>query len=157
MHVMNRWGRALVVLFALCAWSAGARASCSASAQSVPFGSYNPFTLSATDASGNVNVSCTGISLLVSYTIKLSTGSSGSFANRTMTLGATDLNYNLYTNLLRVSVWGDGTGSSFTITDGYLITLGTVAKDYPVYGRLFAQQNVAAGTYSDTILVTVNY
>ena len=138
-------------------WSAGAQAACSASSQSVPFGSYNPFTLTATDASGNVNVSCTGIGILFSYNIKLSTGASGSFANRTLKLGGASLNYNLYTSVLRVSVWGDGSGGSFTITDGYLISVGTVSRDYPVYGRLFAQQNVAAGAYTDTILVTVDY
>ena len=156
---MLKMKRCVLMLFLLMAggWSWNVQAACSASAQSVPFGNYNPFSLTATDATGTVTVTCTGISLLVSYTIKLSTGTSGSFTTRTMKLGGTSFNYNLYTNALRVTVWGDSTGGSFTITDGYLITLGTVNRDYSVYGRLFAQQNVAPGLYSDTILVTVEY
>ncbi|HVT35487.1 MAG TPA: spore coat U domain-containing protein [Nevskiaceae bacterium] len=149
--------RAALLLACLCAVQPDSWASCSASSQSVPFPGYNPFDLTADDATGNVHVSCTGIGLLVSYHISLSTGASGSFTTRTMKQASATLNYNLYTNLLRVTIWGDGSGSSSKVDDGYLIQLGTIDRDYTVYGRVFAQQNAAPGPYSDTILVTVDY
>ena len=58
---------------------------------------------------------------------------------------------------LNTTVWGDGTGGSSKLTDGYLLGLITVIKTYTVYGRIPARQNIPAGAYADTITVTVNY
>ncbi len=132
---------------------------CTTLALPLSFGSYDPFSVVPVDSTGQVSVSCTGglVSVQVNYTIRLSAGSSGSFATRYMVQGANHLNYNLYTNSSRSIVWGDGTGGTSTVTDGYLVGLLTVTRDYPVYGRLPAQQNVMPGLYTDTIVVTVDY
>lgn len=149
------WAGVLCLL--LSAGSAQAQ-TCTTSATTTNFGGYNPTDLLALDGSGNVQVSCTGlISLLVSYTIQLSSGASGSFATRTLSNGTHALGYNLYTNVARITVWGDGSGSTFTVTDGYLIAIAPTVRNYPVYGRIAAGQNVPPGAYSDTITVTVNY
>lgn len=157
-----RWFGAVLLL---CAALGGARdalalADCTVSASSVDYGTYDVFNLSDADAAGNVRVSCSLlglISLLVNYDILLSTGLSGSYAPRKMYNGSNVLTYNLYTTSSRTTVWGDGTGGTSFINDGYLLGLLTVTLDYPVYGRLPAQQDVPAGLYSDTITVTVNY
>jgi len=153
-----------VFILALCAvlWTgrAGALAVCSVSAGGVAFGIYDPSAFSPLDRTGNVRVSCSLLGLaglLVSYDILLSTGDSGSYAQRRMPGEGYALDYNLYTDNLRTKVWGDGSGSTSVVSDGYLLELLPQARDYPVYGRIPAGQNLPAGSYGDTITVTVNY
>jgi spore coat protein U-like protein len=132
--------------------------TCTIQASAVNFGSYDPFTSAPTDATGTVSVTCEApASVLVSYTMLLSPGGSGSYASRTLASGSYTLNYNLYTSAAHAAVWGDGSAGTSTISDGYLLNVGSVTRDYPVYGRILAAQNAAVGTYSDTITVTVNY
>lgn len=137
----------------------GAEAACTASTQPVSFGAYSPQDVAATDSTGQVSVACTGglVSALVNYTIRLSPGSAGSYAPRRMLQGANALAYNLYTHALRTTVWGDGSAGTAVVTDGYLLGILTVTRNYPVYGRLPARQNVVAGAFADSIVVTVEY
>jgi spore coat protein U-like protein len=141
------------------AWAASV-ASCSVSATSVAFGAYDPTSSVAVTPTGSVSVSCqliSGISLLVAYTITLSTGS-GSYTARKMIGTATPLSYNLYLNSAMTQVWGDGvTGGSVSKSDGYLLGLGTVSNSYTVYAKLPAQQLVSAGSYADSIIVSTSY
>lgn len=137
-----------------------AAANCSVSATVLAFGSYNPFSATPRDSTGTVTVSCTLgglLSLLVSYEIKLSTGGSGSFSPRRMSSGANTLNYNLYTTSGRTTVWGNGSGGTGTVSDGYLLGLGTTVRNYTVHGRVPALQNARVGGYLDSITVTVEY
>lgn len=133
--------------------------TCTVSATGVTFSNYDPSSL--LDGTGNITVICTGlISVSVNYTISLSTGSSGSYSARQMTSGGYVLQYNLYTAPSRSDVdqiWGDGSGVSSVVSDGYSLALLIVTRNYPVYGRIPAGQNVAAGLYGDTITVTVVY
>jgi spore coat protein U-like protein len=135
--------------------------TCSVSATPVGFGVYDPFGSSPSDSSGTITVSCTGLvlSVAVSYDILLNKGLyASSFLPRQMASGANRLNYNLYTDSARTIVWGDGTGGTSFVSDGYLLGLFTVNRDYTVYGRIPASQTgVHTGDYSDTITVTVNY
>jgi len=133
--------------------------SCSVSATAVNFGVYNPLSGTATDATGTVSVTCgvTLIGLFASWTVKLSQGSSGSFATRQLTSGASTLSYNLYTNAARTSIWGDGTGGTAVISDTQLLIVGSNTNNYTAYGRVPAGQDRAAGTYNDTIIVTLVY
>lgn len=154
-------GVAAVLAFAAAYTSpALAVATCTVSATTVAFGSYNPFSSSPQDSTGDIAVSCTvgGIlSLLVSYDISLSSGGSGAYATRRMSSGANTLSYNLYTSSGRTTVWGNGTGSTAIVSDGYLLGVGTTVRHYTVYGRAPALQNVRSGAYLDSITVTVDY
>ena len=157
---MRRWkGLAAVLLTAVLPLKLEAVTLCTTVALSVDFGSYNPFSAAPLDSTGQVGVSCTGgaISALVNYTIRLSTGSSGGFSARRMAHGASHLDYNLYTNSSRSIVWGDGAGGTSSVTDSYTVGLLTVTRNYPVYARVPAQQNVMPGLYADTIVITVDY
>ncbi len=132
--------------------------TCTATAGSTNFGSYNPLSAAPADSVGTISVTCTNLlSLLVGYTIQLSTGLSTTYAAREMANGAYRLQYNLYTGPGRTVIWGDGTGGSATVSDGYLLLLLSTTIDYSVYGRIPAGQNVAVGTYADTIVVSVIY
>jgi spore coat protein U-like protein len=146
-------GLALMVL------STAARAvSCNVSATSVAFGSYNVFNASPLNATGTITVHCTNLlALLVNYNIKLSKGLSGSYAPRQMANGANRLNYNLYTDATRLTVWGDGSGGTSFVSNSLLAVVLGVTVNHTVYGRVLALQNVAVGSYSDNITVTLTF
>jgi spore coat protein U-like protein len=140
--------------------AAYAVAECVALASPVSFGAYSPFDAAPVTSSGTLSVRCSLLGLLsldVQYTIQLGPGTSGSYAGRSLVQGARVLSYNLYTDFARTTVWGNGGAGTATVTDGYSLGLLTTTREYPVYGRIPAGQNVPAGTYSDTILVTIDY
>jgi spore coat protein U-like protein len=118
------------------------------------------FGLYAPSATGNLFVSSTisldcgllSLDLLPSFTLALSAGNAGTPSARYMLMGASRLNYNLYTTAAHTTVWDD---SANTQSYSALLNLGTVS--YTAYGAVFAGQYVPAGTYNDTITVTVNY
>lgn len=122
------------------------------------FAPYNPGAASPVDGTGTVTVTCTAtVSISVSYSIALGTGTAGSFTPRRMTAGTGTLDYNLYTSAARTTVWGDGSGGTGTVADGYTLELLSVTRNYTVHGRIPALQNVAPGAYADTLFVTVTY
>lgn len=133
-------------------------AACTVSvSQAVAFGSYNPFGLTAVDTTGTINLSCSGLVSLYLYDISLNQGSWGTFSQRNMANGSNRLGYNLYTNTARTTVWGDGTSGTSTQGGTCLIVLGSCSVNLTVYARLPASQNVATGSYADSVTVTVNY
>lgn len=160
---MSAFAVRVALALALVALPLPARAllvSCTTSASGVAFGSYLPFSASPLDSTGTVTVTCTPLllGLLVNYSIALSPGTSGSYASRTMLAGSSPLHYQLYTNAARSTVWGNGSGGTAVVSDGYTIALLLpVTRNYTVYGRVPALQAVAPGSYVDTIVVTVSY
>lgn len=134
-------------------------ATCTVAATNVAFGAYNRLSPTPLDAAGNIQVTCSGLAgLLINYQIQLSPGGSGSYSPRAMVSGPGSLAYNLYTNAARTSIWGNGSGGTVTVNDGVLLQLlSPIVRNYPLYGRVPASQNVPAGAYSDTITVTVIY
>ncbi|WP_194270556.1 Csu type fimbrial protein [Glaciimonas soli] len=132
-------------------------ADCSVAATGISFGPYaSPGTTGITNPGGNVAVTCNGLGLLVSYTITLSAGN-GTFANRLLKLGSNTITYNVYSNSTYTQIWGDGTSGTSTISDSYILSLGSVVRNYPAYGSIPGGQNKPAGTYSDTLTVTITY
>lgn len=126
--------------------AAPAAADCTASTQAVSFGSYNTLSSAALDGVGNVHVNCVGEVL---FTVTLSAGN-GTIQNRLMLNGTEQLGYNLYTDSARLFIWGDGVnGSSVSFTGS--------SADLAVYGRIPGLQNVRAGSYTDTVVVTVTF
>ena len=132
--------------------------SCSTSAQAVAFGNYDPLSALPTDSTGQVTVTCSNlVSLFVNYTVALSTGVSGTYSSRQLASGANRLNYNLYTDVTHLLVWGDGTSGTSQISAGFLAVILGVSANHTVYGRIPARQTAAVGSYSDTITVTVTF
>jgi spore coat protein U-like protein len=133
--------------------------SCTVAATTVNFATYNPQSATTDDAVGTVTVTCsvTLLGLLESWTIALSTGGSGTFANRQMSSAGHHLTYNLYTNATRTTVWGDGTAGTSVVSDSRLLSVGTNNYSYSVYGRVPIAQDRPPGTYVDGITVTLNY
>ena len=67
----------------------------------------------------------------------------------------TELDYNLYLDATRRSIWGSGQG----YTEAYVDS--KPPKDTPVtvvvYGRIFRNQDVPAGQYSDVVIATIHF
>lgn len=141
-------------------------ATCNVSATPLAFGSYASPGGVQTDSSSTLTVSCTPERILlctIGYTVSLSAGGAGSYAPRKLDSGGNRLDYNLYTSATRSTVWGDGTGGTSTvsssITSGLLglLLCDEASKNHTVYARIPAAQSVPAGSYADTIVVTVTY
>ncbi len=126
-------------------------ATCSVSATDLSFGNYDPVSVSDLDATNTVTVNCTDGT---SYDIGLDAGTGGgaTVATRKLTNAGNTLDYTLYQDAPRTTVWGN-TVSTDTVND----TASSVAANHTVYGRIASRQNVPAALYSDTITVTVTY
>jgi spore coat protein U-like protein len=143
-------------VLALCVFAvseATAAPTCTISATSVNFGSYNVFTGSATDSTGTVTINCNGSAHNV--VVALSKGASATYNPRTMVKGSEVLSYNLFQDAARTSIWGDGTGGTATYTDANPANNTNVVLT--VYGRVPAGQDVSAGAYSDTVSAVINF
>ena len=160
----RRLAVAAVLACLLCGATSAAHAavSCSASATGPAFGVYSPTASLATTATGTVTVTCSllnGGATTVNLTVSLNSGSSGSFGSRTMQSGTSQLKYNIYRSPAYLQIWGDGTGGSYYSTSSIALshTTRTASSSGTMYGQVPAGQDVAPGTYLDTITVTVNY
>jgi spore coat protein U-like protein len=139
--------------------------TCSVSSAGLAFGSYDVFAAGATGGNATVNITCSqdptdkGADKLQPYVVSLSTGSSGSFVQRTMKNGTNALGYNVYTSNAYSVVWGDGTGSTGTQSGTAVINNGhpVATNSFTAYGRIPALQDVAVGPYSDNITMTITW
>lgn len=145
-------------------WSPVALAviDCSTTVPSLAFGTYDPTLASPTDITTSMTVTCTrGVleSWTVSYSVELSTGSSGTYASRRMNAGAARLNYNVYTNASRSQVWGNGTSSTGVLSTTMNFNFFQFSKSatHTAYGRMPAGQNANPGSYGDNLVVTLTF
>jgi spore coat protein U-like protein len=144
----------LMITLVLIAGAVEARAaSCTiASVAGVALGTYDVFDAAPVDSTGTITYECTGVVETDTVQITVSTGGGGTFSPRAMSAGAETLSYNLYLDAARTVLWGDGTAG--TSTYGPLQPAeGQTAVT--VFGRVPAGQDVAAGSYSDTVVITV--
>lgn len=128
-------------------------ANCTVSTSPLNFGSVDTLSASPVDGSGAITVTCTnGTGWTAAANV--GTGTGATFASRRMSQGVNLLSYSLYTDAGRTSVWGDGSGTTFTVGN-----TGTgSAQPVTIYGRIPGSQgSVPAGAYADTVSVTVTY
>ncbi|WP_095012318.1 spore coat U domain-containing protein [Tsuneonella mangrovi] len=121
--------------------------ACSVTAQPLDFGSTTSLAV-AIDSTSPTTVNCTpgaAYSVFVDYG-----ANAGATTQRELKSVAGDLiSYDIYSDSARTTAWtpsagttgvGDGTNQAITL-----------------YGRVPAQAAVPAGTYSDSVVVSVNY
>jgi spore coat protein U-like protein len=132
----------------------GARAAqCGVSATTLRFGVYQAVSPAPTDTTGSVQITCQGS--VDAFGIAISTGLSGSYAQRQMLGLGGLLAYQMYLDSARATVWGDGTRGT-SIATGALPHGGGSVR-YTVYGRIPASQRMRPGVYLDLIIVTVSW
>jgi spore coat protein U-like protein len=126
--------------------------ACTVSATNMDFGTQGTLA-NAIDTTSTINVTCTN---LTPYTVAISQGSMGtSVSNRKMKITASGLeavSYMLYRNSGRTLNWGNTNGIDTMPGVGN----GTL-QPITVYGRVPSQASVTAGTYTDTLTVTLTY
>ncbi|HUP91869.1 MAG TPA: spore coat U domain-containing protein [Solimonas sp.] len=125
---------------------------CTVTASTLAFGTYNPIAATNLDGTSTVGVLCT---LNTPYNVRLAAGTNGSSvtARKMIRASGTELmSYSLFRDSSRSQNWGvtDNTDTSNGTGSGLL-------QNITVYGRIPASENVPAGSYSDSVLVTVNY
>lgn len=124
---------------------------CSVSATGVAFGNYDVLNASPLDSTGSVTYQCNSLRIV---RVDLSQGSSGSYNLRQMRRGAEILNYNLFLEAARTTIWGNGSGSTGRVT---AIVFPGIPRTSTVYGRVLPLQNAVVGLYSDSLVVTVSF
>ncbi len=126
-------------------------ASCDVEAPDLAFGSYNPVSTSPLDASVSVSLICTnGANYDLSVGAGLGVGAT--IGARLMTSGLNTLAYALYRDASHTQLWGVTAGSN-TLTG----TGSGTTQSHTIYGRVPALQTAPAGSYTDTVTVTVSY
>jgi spore coat protein U-like protein len=142
--------------------SATVNANCSITTAPVAFGTaYDTVTGTAVTSTGTVTIACTKGA---ASTITLGAGGFHDGTTRRMTDGAgtpTFLSYELYQqpnntpgtacNYTAPTVWTAAAGGIFTPANAP----SKVARTYNVCGRIVANQDVPAATYTDIVVATV--
>lgn len=139
--------------------SASVANNCTISASGVNFGSYDPLAATDTDSTGSVTITCTKGT---TASVTLDTGANASGVTRRMTDGSGGyLTYELYhpanttpgAGADYTTVWGTAGPNVFSPA----AAPSKAARTFTVSGRISAGQDVASGTYNDTVQAVVNF
>ena len=127
---------------------------CGVRVNPINFGVYEPLTPVHLDVIGQIQVRCQAQP--GTFSVSIGPGTSGDqLARRLSAGGGNVLFYNLFRDAARTQVWGDGTPPTFVVT-GSRTTAGRPSVfNYPIYGRVFANQAPEPGLYSDNLVITV--
>lgn len=133
--------------------AAHVNAACALSASNtLDFTAYDPTSATDNTASGTFTMTCTkhaNATVLLGEGANKGGGSTAAAPIRNMTDGTDTLGYQLYSDAGRTQVWENQTGVPET---------GTGAEQtITVYGKIAALQAVGAGTYADTVVITLNF
>jgi spore coat protein U-like protein len=135
--------------------TANVATQCNVSAADLNFGTVDPLGANV-DQTTTVTVRCTKNT---PYTIGLNAGTTtgATLAQRLMANGSDTMNYNLYTDAGRTTVWGNSAAAP-TWVSGTGAGMGS-PQVLTVYGRVpSGQTNLAVGSFAETaITVTVTY
>jgi spore coat protein U-like protein len=124
---------------------------CGVSATNLAFGNYDASSGTPNDASSTVTATCTN-GETYDVGLDVGTGAGATYAVRRMTNGGNTLDYSLYQDAARTTVWGETIGVDTVAGVG-----NGAAQNLTVYGRIPINQYVASGAYTDTITVTLTY
>lgn len=133
--------------------------SCDVVVPDIKFDDFVPLGGAQHNGEGTVTIDCTGlIELSPSIAVKINGGTYGTISQRKMRSAAANLlNYNLFTTTGRTTIWGDGTtGSSVTVSGG-LLSLGHWTVSRTIFGRVDPLATTPPGSYSDTVVVRIDW
>lgn len=135
---------------------------CTGSSGSMSLGTYIGDTNTPVDSIGTFALRCTRSGGPQNVTVTMAIGASGnngSIANRVLRTASWPdlLPYNLYRDASRLSVWGETAGVDTMAVALSIPNNATSTATFTIYGRIPGLQNVHAGTYGDTLTVTISY
>jgi spore coat protein U-like protein len=135
--------------------SATVSKNCTITTAPVNFGAYDSVSTNATaplDGRGTITVKCTK-GAVAKVGLNAGLNAQGGTIRR-MTQGATDtLAYELYKDSGHATIWGNTADTALDIP----AATSQVPRDFPVYGRVAQAQEAAVGSYTDTVVATVNF
>ena len=134
--------------------SATVRRNCTITTAPLGFGSYDPVVAHATtplDATATLTIACT---MGTPARIGLDGGSNAVASQRRLANSSSAyMNYQMFLDSSYATVWGSETTNQ--------LDAGTapskVPRDFPVYGRIPAGQDVPIGPFNDSVVATVNF
>lgn len=137
--------------------TAQVQSNCEVTASDLAFGQYIPGA-GAVESESNISVRCSNGT---PYTVALNGGTTegGSIAQRLMTSGDGSLEYNLFLDDARTSLWGDGTTGDVLagVGEGLNPANAQIATVYGFVPESAANQAAKPGSYSDVVTVTVAF
>ncbi len=126
---------------------------CDVDSAALTFGLYDPSSTSPTDGVGTVDLKCTSLATATPNGANVALSISPA-SNRKMLSNGYALNYGIYSNAARSANWGDGSAAPMLST-GAMQANESKSLRFTLYGRIPPLQNIAAGTYSDALLITI--
>lgn len=127
---------------------------CTISAQPLAFGEYDPVQANATaplDGQSTLTVACTKGTAI---SIGMDPGANAQGTVRRMASGTADfLTYEAYKDSSHTQRWGDSAGDRYDAG----VAPSRDPRQFIVYGRIAGGQDIAEGSFQDTILVTVQF
>jgi spore coat protein U-like protein len=129
--------------------SATVQGSCSVSADPLPFPAYDPTAPDQTQGLTQLRYTCaTGLNPVISLS---GVNGAGDGTHYDLANGVNHLFYSLHSGGYTQTTWGNSTGYTVTGTgDGAQHTL-------TIYGVIAPGQNVANGSYTDTITIELTF
>lgn len=103
------------------------------------------------DSTTSISIACTPN---IPFTLDIDNGLYANGNNRRVFNAAANayINYDIYKDPPRSNVWGTGQAKNFSGNSG-----ATGRLTIPVYGRVASSKNLKAGSYRDTLTVTINF
>lgn len=116
---MKRAVRPILVLLIILAGISKANfalSDCSINSTSINFGNYDVFSNSAVDSAGTITIRCTSDVVKANVTMGPSSASGTINPRKMKRLPGTDfLEYNIFINVTRTVIFGDGTGGTTVV------------------------------------------
>jgi spore coat protein U-like protein len=138
-----------VVMTSAIAPAAMAQCSWASAPPAVAFGTYQTFNGGGNTSSTSGTITCSGN---YTFAVTLTRGGSATYIPRKMNGLA---NYNIYVDPTLTLVYGDNTGGTFAYTGSN----GSGTNNYSgtVYANSPASQDLAPGSYNDSLIATLSY
>lgn len=132
-------------------------AQCAVSAPALSFPAYQAFSGSASNASTTLTVGCNALlTLFLVYDVRLSSGQSGTILDRRMLQASSGNNLRYQVYRPGGQVWGNGVQGQ-SISGSIPLGIGYVTHTFSITATIPANQQVNAGAYSDSLVMTIIY
>ena len=125
------------------------------------FGVYDSITVVPNDSMTTVSALCARVGgpRFVTITVQVGQGANGSSVNArrmaSTSVAGEYLNYGIFRDTGRSAVWGFSTGVDTLSQTLSIDNNDRATATIPIYGRIPAQQDVAVGSYRDSVTVTI--
>lgn len=165
-HALGVKGACLLLLvgaLGLAPSGAHAAITCSTNSSGLPLANYNPLNELSTSAVTQLTLNCSGqadgTGTTVIATISMTAGNSNNEVDRTMTFGSNALHYNVYRDPSWSQILGDGTQGTYTFSACLTGSCNNPSSTFQasLYGAIPPGQDVAAGPYSDNLMIQIAY